>query len=89
MTLGRFSRYNATWRPFKTPLDTLNKTAATEKSGEAINNIKGARYEKDLSAQKENQKQGTRLQKENGVYGRKKGSEEKKKQGQKKAHGVS
>lgn len=46
---------------------------------------KEVNYEKDLSAQKETEKQGSRLQEENEDHRGQKNLEEKKKQGQKKA----
>ena len=45
-------------------------------------------YEEDLSAQEKTEKQGSRLQKENGFHRGKKGFKEKKKQRQKKAFGI-
>lgn len=57
--------------------------------------IKGAKekykeknHEKNLSAQEKTEKQGSRIQKENGFHCRQKGIEEKKKQGQKKAQRI-
>ena len=49
----------------------------------------GEKNEKDLSAQKETEKQSSRIQKENGDYRGKKSIEKKKKQGQKEAHRIN
>lgn len=51
-------------------------------------NYLGVSYEKNIPAQEKTEKQGSRLQKKNGLHRGKKGFEEKKRQGQKEAFGI-